>query len=79
MYILPSVGYSLKGLLKNSQTDPTSSVINDCLREITILNPEILSKVASPYVRLSLAIVAVGVQTIHEFEPEEENVCIRQV
>lgn len=66
--ILPSMGYSLSGLLKNSQSDPTSTVINDCLREISILNPEIMSKVASPYVRLSMAMMATAVQTVHEVD-----------
>ena len=68
--ILPAMGYSAEGLLKNSQTDPTSAVINQCLREITILNPTILSKVASPYVRLSMAMISVCVTTIHEVPVE---------
>ena len=66
--ILPSMGYSVKGLLKNSQSDPTSQVINDCLREISILNPEIMGKVASPYVRLSMAMLSVAVSTVHEVD-----------
>ena len=77
--ILPAMGYSAEGLLKNSQTDPTSSVINQCLREITILNPTILSKVASPYVRLSMAMISVCVTTIHEVPVPVENLLYKQV
>ena len=77
--ILPALGYSAEGLLKNSQTDPTSSVINQCLREITILNPAILSKVASPYVRLSMAMISVCVTTIHEVPVPVENLLYKQV
>ena len=73
--ILPSMGYSLDGLLKNSQTEPTSDVINECLREIAILNPTILSQVASPYARLSMCMVTVCINTVHSVPvPEEEYV-----
>lgn len=63
--ILPGMGYSCKGLLKNSQSEPTSDVINECLREIAIMNPTILSQVASPYARLSMCMITVCINTVH--------------
>ena len=70
--VLPSMGYSLDGLLKNSQSEPTSDVINQCLREIAIDNPQILAQIASPYARLGMCMFTVCITTVHTVDPQLE-------
>ena len=72
--VLPRAGYKLEGFMEAFEDPRTQEEVQEILLCICRENPEIITHIANPYVRLGIVYVGAVSMSMKKLSPEEQNV-----